>query len=99
MLPAHAYKAQTDGSVCATRSESGTGKATFCGYVGLTTDPEGEGDLLQTEYIYQLPGESAYKGSISFLVAKDDYFEITGSGAIVIFWKSIGPLIKPIDQD
>jgi len=95
MLKAHAYRAQTDGWVsahCTFTADISNIKV----YVGLTADPAGAGDLIQQTDINEIGG--GYIGSVCALVAKDEYFEITVSGDTpVIWWKSMGALLKPID--
>lgn len=95
MLKAHAYKAATDGWISA-RITNQNNKY-LRGYVGSTDDPAGAGNLIQEE----ASAEGSLRKSLSLLVAKDEYFEITytGSNTPTIWWKSFGSLSKPIDQD
>jgi hypothetical protein len=94
MLKSHAYKAATDGFVKATMTTNAINQS-INGYVGATDDPEGAGDRVQTNF----EALSAKGISIGFEVAKDEYFEITSSTTATIFWKSIGTLSAPVDQD
>lgn len=94
MLKDHAYKAQGPGFVCATCQSEGPGTYVK-GFVGLTSNPAAEGDML---------GYNAFAGttlgeSICIPVAKDEYFECYTDSAnpILIWWKSVGTLKKPID--
>jgi len=93
MLRAHAYKAQTDGFVSVTCVNDSN--ETLSGYVGLTNDPAGAGDLIQRFFGFDPNAVT----SLAFLVAKDEYFEVTYTGTQepVIWWKSFGALQKPID--
>lgn len=93
MVKAHAYLAVNAGSVHAYVTMT-TGGNTLNGYVGLTNDPAGAGDLIR----YHGMGNTVYPISISFDVAKGEYFEVTTSNSdAVIWWKSYGPLKNPID--
>lgn len=96
MVKDHAYKAATDGQV--TVFDNVTEDKSLNAYVGLTSDPVGAGDLIgQASH-----GEAAnISFTITFLVAKDEYFEITysGSGEPTIRWKSFGTLSKPVDNN
>jgi len=98
MLKAHAYKVATAGQVTA-YVQANTINQNLAGYVGLTNDPAGAGDLIQKVSSVSSFGVPLF--AISFLVAKDEYFEITTSStnAATIRWKSIGTLSKPVDQD
>jgi len=96
LLKSHAYKAVTDGMVEAYANLLVSGY--LKGYVGLTSNPAGAGDLVQSTG-FSAGGAAGYT-SISFLVAKDEYFEVTTSAAgATIYWKSFGTLSRPIDQD
>lgn len=95
MLKAHAYQAATAGWVTATGNLGTTG-ATLKGYVGLTTNPAGAGDLIAAEKNAAAPDEDR---AICFPVAKDEYFEITCTDTPTIRWKSIGTLSKPVDNN
>lgn len=89
----HAYFAQSAGYVTANVSLS-TAAHYIRGYVGMTSNPAGEGDNIR----YMQIGGAVYDVSISFLVPKGAYFEITSdSGTPVIWWLSFGALRKPID--
>lgn len=96
MLKAHAYLAATDGFVYATVTATAQGNY-LRGYVGDTDDPAGAGILLQDENVYA----STWEMSISFSVATGEYFEVTtnSTNAVSIYWRSIGTLSKPVDQD
>jgi hypothetical protein len=94
MLKDHAYKAATDGLVYV-YILTGAAGTSLKGYVGLTNDPAGAGTLIQPINIPVLN----YDVPINFAVAKDEYFEVTTSSTPVILWKSIGTLLKPVDQD
>lgn len=98
MLKAHAYKAATDGQVTAYVQATAINQ-NLAGYVGLTNNPVGAGDLIQKVSSVSSFGVGLF--AISFLVAKDEYFEITtaSSNAVTIRWKSSGTLSKPVDQD
>lgn len=94
MVKDHAYLAQSDGFVCATVPERVP--LYIRGYVGLTNDPVGAGDRVG----YNGYSGTGYGSGVNFLVAKNEYFEITSNEAVVtIFWKSWGPLKKPIDNN
>lgn len=95
MLKAHAYKAATTGFVTAFVSSSAVGQG-MNAYVGLTDNPEGARDLVQSQ---SNTAEGYFQAS--FPVAKDEYFELTttSANAITIRWKSVGTLSKPVDQD
>jgi len=96
MLKAHAYLAATDGFIHV-NTVSTDGKV-LRGYIGATTDPAGAGSLVQ---VHVNEGSGLKYESISFSVAKDEYFEITydGTQAPSIFWRSVGTLSSPVDQD
>jgi len=97
MLEVHAYKAQTDGFVNAELGTTLDGGGLY-GYVGTTDDPAGAGTrvAISSQYI----PEGTYWLNICFPVAKDEYFEIIADqGTPSIYWKSVGTLAKPIDQD
>ena len=98
MLKTHAYKATTDGQVSAySEVPWGPGRE-IKGFVGITNDPAGAGTLIQREENNEINFNN--QKSISFLVAKDEYFEITVySGIPTILWKSFGTLSKPVDHN
>lgn len=89
----HAYKAATNG-VVQIRAEGATA-ATLNGYVGGTSDPAGAG----TQYVHGViqSANDALNGTM--VVAKDQYFEVTGTCTMYIYWRSFGTLSKPVDQD
>ncbi len=94
MLKAHAYKAQTLGMVTAWTNTNSV--SAIKGYVGTTNDPAGAG-----VQVGENGSGSSIKSFVSFLVAKDKYFELTHSAAVVnITWT---PIVagggNPIDQD
>ena len=97
MVKAHAYKAATDGQVTAYVLASAIG-GQLKGYVGTDNDPTDE-NLVQSASF--TAGGAIGTLNMSFLVAKDEYFELTtnSSNAVTIMWKSFGTLSKPIDQD
>ncbi len=96
ILKSHAYLAATDGWVSAIVL-SGTQGNGLVGYVGNTNDPEGAGDLIQG---ITVPANTTFAVSINFAVAEGEFFEVTSSDTITdIWWKSIGALSKPVDQD
>jgi len=94
MLKAHAYKAQSDGDVCA-KVISSAGEVDLRAYVGLTNDPVGAGIQVQNNFTVT----TTYGVDVTFPVAKDEYFELltTSSNAVNIYWKSHGTLEKPVD--
>lgn len=94
ILKDHTYLAGNDGFVTAYANIT-TGTY-IRGYVGVTDDPVGAGDL-----ILETSVSGNDRASISFPVAAGEYFEITTNAAIAINirWKSNGRLSKPVDQD
>ena len=95
MLHSHAYKAATDGFVSVLHTIAAAGNILY-GYVGTTTDPPNDGDLIRQ----QEADANGSQKSIFFAVAKDEYFEIRRTaGTPTILWKSVGVLSKPVDQD
>ena len=93
LLKSHSYLAQTDGFVLV-HVHLGSGRD-LKGYVGLTSNPVGAGTLVQSV----TTREDNNVASISFPVASGEYFEIVSDGTPSIYWKSIGTLTKPVDQD
>lgn len=99
MLRSHAYKAQTDGQVTA-YNVSGTAQS-IKGFVNTTGNPadDSEDASLITGNTAGTATGSGVNG-ITFLVSKDEYFEIVSAHAThTIRWKSFGALSKPVDQD
>jgi len=98
MLKSHAYLAVNDGFVAAYVTFT-TSNHAIRGYVGLTDDPAGAGNLIQTNS----PGDTGNApAGIFFAVAKGEYFEITVTTTVTptIRWKSLGlTLQRPVDQD
>jgi len=95
LLKAHAYQAVTDGKVSA-YSGTFTEQGLLTVFVGLTDNPAGVGDVIEK----QQGSEIAFWQSVSALVAKGEYFEVTAdasAGTVVIRWKSFGALRKPVD--
>jgi len=90
----HAYEAATDGGVFAYSTGIDAGE-TVKVYVGATDDPAGAGILIETNEAAAADTE----GSVSALVAKGEFFEVTCSKVAIVHWKSFGTLSKPIDQD
>ncbi len=95
MVKTHAYKAVTDGFVVAVQA-SAVSALLLRGYVGATNDPAGAGTLVQI-----ISSSSNLFASISFSVAKDEYFEVicAAGGNPSIYWRSAGTLSAPEDQD
>jgi hypothetical protein len=98
MLPSHAYKAATDGMVIALANVDPGSARDLRLYIGITNDPAGAGDLIDRNE-NDGSAQANYR-SVSFLVAKGEYFEITTYAATpTIRWRSFGTLSKPIDQN
>ena len=95
MLKSHAYLAQTDGFVAVQSSDVDFGEFMRL-YVDTDSDPVTGGNLV-AEY------QSAHNdinASINGWVASGEYFEVTFDGdAPTIYWKSLGALVAPVDQD
>lgn len=95
MLTAHAYKATSDGEVSVHGISDGEGRE-IKAYIGADNDPEGTGDIVRHHQTYGANAEMCF----SFLVAKNEYFEIVGTNyTVTILWRSFGTLSKPADQD
>lgn len=93
MTKDHAYLAMTDGMVFAYGDINGG--SLFQIFVGDTDDPVGAGTLIQKD-----EGSDKRWRSLCALVAKGEYFEVTGvGGAAYINWKSFGALSAPVDQN
>ncbi len=94
MLKTHAYLAQTDGFVSATQTAGGAGDG-IVGYVDGTDNPAGAGEAMD--------GSAAHSGGqivgVSFAVKSGEYFEIIADDVPNIYWRSMGTLTNPIDQD
>ena len=95
MLKAHAYLAATDGFVCAYVTGSGNGQY-LRGYKDGTDDPAGAGEKLQDHTV-----QNTEETSICFSVAEGEYFEIItdSTNEVTIYWRSMGTLSAPVDQD
>lgn len=96
MLKAHAYKAATDGEVTASIITNADFQR-IRGYIDDTSDPAGAGHLKDANQILS----SGEIGGVSFLVAKDEYFEITtnSTNAPTIYWRSFGTKSNPVDYN
>lgn len=95
MLKAHAYLTQTSGFV--TAYDVALNDTTLYGYVGITTDPESDGTVVQRDKT-----EANYSGrNIFFFVPNGKYFEITeAAGTPTIEWTPLSESgAAPIDQD
>ena len=93
LLKAHTYKAQTTGFVNA--SVPTNNPQSLTGYVGATDDPVGAGTAVA------FSSTSNDQASISFMVAKDNFFELAHTTQVVtITWTSLTTTgAAPIDQD
>ena len=94
MLKAHAYLAITDGFVYVTAIPLPQ-YSSLNGYVGNTNDPAGAGLLIQVDAI-NINNQNV---SINFSVRRGEYFEVTTTGTPNIYWRSVGVLRNPVDQD
>ena len=94
MLKDHAYLAATDGFVHANFVSNGSNQH-ITGYIDGTTDPAGAGEIMDVDFV-SLTGGS---GGVSFEVAAGEYFEITCGATPTIYWRSMGTLSAPVDQD
>jgi hypothetical protein len=98
MLKAHSYKAATAGFVVAYIAPNAADNF-LKGFVSASANPASSAANL-VQQVGDLETITHWM-SISFPVAKDEFFEIaTDDTALpVIKWKSFGSLSKPIDQD
>lgn len=97
MLKSHAYLAMTDGFVVGNAQLPGA--KDIKGYVGLTDDPAGAGDMIGSAAT-ATGGATEWK-TVAMLVSKGEYFEFTTdyTNPIIIRWKSFGTLSKPVDNN
>ena len=94
LIVSHAYLAATDGFVNAT-SDLIDDNEQLIGYVDTDSDPVSGG----TKLAIQEADTANEAQSISFSVASGEYFEVTCPSTTAIYWRSMGTLSAPVDQD
>lgn len=93
----HAYQAQKAGTIFVRDSLLGPSEYIKI-YVGVTTNPPGEGNYVQA--IDTDSNDSDIALCLNVDVAKGEYFEIRASNEPGYkVWKNFGSLAKPIDVD
>ena len=96
MVEDHAYLATSDGFVYAVGQ--GNDAQDMQGYIDGTSNPAGAGELVAATNARSTNDFI----SVNFAVASGEYFEITSNlsvAAATIYWRSMGTLSKPVDQD
>ena len=68
---------------------------TIVGFIDTDTDPASGGLIMDSS---EAAGGSEIL-CVSFAVKSGEYFEIEATGAPTIYWRSVGTLSKPVDQD
>lgn len=94
MLKDHAYLAATDGFVYASCAPNSAGDH-IAGYIDGTTDPAGAGENVAAAQAHA----TAQRIGVSFAVASGEYFEITCAATPSIWWRTIGTLSAPVDNN
>lgn len=90
---AHAYLATSDGFVSSQSTQNTEGR--MIAYVDTDNNPASGGKIVGSNET-----DGTADCSVFFAVASGEYFEITlSNGTATIYWKSMGTLSKPVDQD